>query len=62
VTARLPGVRLQDVRIALTRDTLTIDAAERHHVLAFACPVDDRRATMHFHDGILWIHLPKLPT
>jgi HSP20 family molecular chaperone IbpA len=65
VMARLPGVRLEDVRIALTRDELTIDAAapdgQRHYALALASPVDDRRATIRFRDGILWMHLPKLP-
>jgi HSP20 family molecular chaperone IbpA len=64
VLARLPGVRVEDVRIALTRDQLTIDAEApeglRHYALGLASPVDDRRATMHFRDGILRVHLPKL--
>lgn len=64
VMARLPGVRVEDVRIALTRDELTIDAKApeglRHYALCLASPVDDRRATMHFSDGVLRVHLPKL--
>jgi HSP20 family molecular chaperone IbpA len=64
VMARLPGVRGEDVRIALTRDQLTIDAeapeGPRHYALRLASPVDDRRATMHFRDGVLRVHLPKL--
>jgi HSP20 family molecular chaperone IbpA len=64
VMARLPGVRFEDVRIALTRDQLTIDAVapegRRHYAMCLASPVDDRRATMHFNDGVLRLHLPKL--
>ncbi len=64
VVARLPGVRGGDLRIELTPDLLTIDAdtphGERQCTLALASPVDARRATMHFHDGILRMHLPKL--
>jgi HSP20 family molecular chaperone IbpA len=64
VVARLPDVRPEDVRIALTRDLLTIDAdapdGARHYSLALASPVDDRRATMHFSEGVLRMHLPKL--
>jgi HSP20 family molecular chaperone IbpA len=66
VVARLPGVRMGDLRIGLRRNELTIDAnapeGMRHYALALACPIDDRRATMRFRDGILWMHLPKLPT
>lgn len=65
VVARLPGVRFEDVRIGLTRDSLTIDAnspdGSRHFALPLPCPVDDRRATMCFRDGVLRIHLPRLP-
>ena len=65
VVARLPGVRLEDVHISLTRDELTIDAdapdGGRHYALRLASPVDDRRATMHFSEGVLWMHLPVLP-
>jgi HSP20 family molecular chaperone IbpA len=64
VVAQLPGVRFEDVRIALTRDELTIDAKApeglRHYALCLASPVDDRRATMHFSGGVLRMHLPKL--
>jgi HSP20 family molecular chaperone IbpA len=64
VVARLPGVHLHDVRIGLTRDMLSIDAGDtqgmRHCSLALASPVDDRRATIRFHDGVLWVHLPKI--
>jgi HSP20 family molecular chaperone IbpA len=64
VVAQLPGVRVEDVRIALTRDALTIDAEApeglRHYFLGFASPVDDRRATIHFSGGVLRMHLPKL--
>jgi HSP20 family molecular chaperone IbpA len=64
VVARLPGVRLDDVRIGLTRDMLSIDAEDaqgmRHCSLALAFPVDDRRATIRYRDGVLWVHLPKL--
>jgi HSP20 family molecular chaperone IbpA len=64
VMARLPGVRVEDVCIGLTRDQLTIDAKApeglRHYALSLASPVDDRRATMHFSDGVLRVHLPKL--
>jgi HSP20 family molecular chaperone IbpA len=63
VLARLPGVRFEDVRIGLTRDELTIDAQApeglQHYALAFASPVDERRATMRFSEGLLWLHLPK---
>jgi HSP20 family molecular chaperone IbpA len=63
VLARLPGVRLQDVRIGLTPDELTIDAqapeGPRHYEFSFPSPVDDRRATMRFREGVLWMHLPK---
>jgi len=66
VVARLPGVRLQDLHVAITRKLLTIDAetpeGSRHGSLALASPVDDGRAIMRFRDGILWMHLPKLPT
>jgi HSP20 family molecular chaperone IbpA len=66
VVAQLPGVRIGDLRIELTRDLLTIDAhtplGERQCTLALAAPVDARRATMHFRDGILRMHLPTLPT
>jgi HSP20 family molecular chaperone IbpA len=65
VVAHLPGVRVADLHIVLTRDLLMIDAetpeGERHSTLSLASPVDDRRATMHFRDGILRMHLPKLP-
>lgn len=64
VMARLPGVRFENVRIALTRDRLAIDAVApegpRHYALCLASPVDDRRATMDFRDGVLRLHLPKL--
>jgi HSP20 family molecular chaperone IbpA len=66
VMARLPGVRVEDVRVAVTRDRLTIDAEApegvRHCALCLASPVDDRRATMHFSEGVLRVHLPKLAT
>jgi HSP20 family molecular chaperone IbpA len=66
VVARLPGVRFEDVRIVLEPNELTIDAdgpdGVRHYALALASPVDDRRVTMRFRDGVLWMHLPKLPT
>jgi HSP20 family molecular chaperone IbpA len=65
VTARLPGVRVQDLRVALSRDALTIEARSaggtQAYTLALASPVDDRRATMRFADGVLSLHLPKLP-
>lgn len=64
VIARLPGVRVEDLRISLSRDALTIDAnsseGARHCDLPLAFPVDDRRATMRFADGILWVYLPRL--
>jgi HSP20 family molecular chaperone IbpA len=61
VVARLPGVvHLQDVRIGLTRDELTITQGMRRCSLALASPVDDRRATIRFSGGILWVHLPRL--
>jgi HSP20 family molecular chaperone IbpA len=64
VLARLPDVRVEDIRIALTRDELTIDAeapeGRRHYQLSLSSPVDDRRATMRFSDGVLRMHLPKL--
>jgi HSP20 family molecular chaperone IbpA len=65
VVARLPGMRFEDVHVALTRDRLTIDAdflgGSRHLALAFPYPVDDRRASLRFCDGVLSMHLPKLP-
>jgi HSP20 family molecular chaperone IbpA len=64
VTARLPGVHAEDLRVALTRDELTIEARSaagpRACALALASPVDQRRATMRFADGVLTLHLPKL--
>jgi HSP20 family molecular chaperone IbpA len=67
VIARLPGVRTEDLRVALSRDRLTIDAdardsgeGTRHCELPLAFPVDDRRAQMRFADGVLWMYLPRL--
>ncbi|HEY1697633.1 MAG TPA: Hsp20/alpha crystallin family protein [Polyangiaceae bacterium] len=64
VTARLPGVRREDLRVDVTRDSLLVavhsaDGAEVH-TLPLAAPIDGRRATMHFADGVLTLHLPKL--
>jgi HSP20 family molecular chaperone IbpA len=64
VTARLPGIPIEHVRVGLTPDELTIDAAApqgmQHCVLPLACKVDDRRATIRFREGVLWVHLPRL--
>jgi HSP20 family molecular chaperone IbpA len=60
VVARLPGVHLEDVRIGLTRDELTITQGMRRCSLALASPIDDRRATIRFSGGVLWVHLPRL--
>jgi HSP20 family molecular chaperone IbpA len=64
VIVRLPGVRVEDLRIALSRNVLTIDAdsseGRRHCDLPLSSPVDDRRAKMRFADGVLWMYLPKL--
>jgi HSP20 family molecular chaperone IbpA len=64
VTARLPGSRAQDLRVALTSDQLTIQAGTgenvQAYILPFGYPIDDRRATLRFADGVLSLHLPKL--
>jgi HSP20 family molecular chaperone IbpA len=64
VIARLPGVRAEDLRIALSSHILRIDAdsaeGTRHCALPLSSPVDDRRAKMRFTDGVLWMYLPKL--
>ena len=64
VTARLPGVLAQDLRITLTRDALAIEARSRTGpracALPLASPVDARRATMRFADGVLSLYLPVL--
>ncbi|HEY3820304.1 MAG TPA: Hsp20/alpha crystallin family protein [Polyangiaceae bacterium] len=64
VVVRLPDVRAKDIRISLTRDELSIHADTPGHVrnysLRLATRVDDRRATMRFSDGVLWMHLPVL--
>jgi HSP20 family molecular chaperone IbpA len=66
VVARLPGVRVEDLRIALSRHLLRIDAespeGSRRCVLPLAWPVDDRRAKMRFADDTLWMYLPRLRT
>jgi HSP20 family molecular chaperone IbpA len=64
VTATLPSVDVQDLRLALTRDRLTIEArfpsGWRRADVPFASPVDDRRATMHHAGGVLSLFLPTL--
>jgi HSP20 family molecular chaperone IbpA len=65
ITARLPGVRIEDLRIALSRDELTIEArspaGKQALSLLLATPIDERRATMRFADGVLSLYLPRLP-
>lgn len=64
VTARLPGVRAQDLRIGLSRDELRVETSSPEGVqgfsLALPSPVDERRATLRFTDGVLSLYLPKL--
>jgi HSP20 family molecular chaperone IbpA len=64
VVARLPGVDLEQLHIGVTPDELTIEAdvpqGTRHCALALASPVDDRRTTIRFSDGVLWVHMPRL--
>lgn len=64
VVAHLPGVLAKDLRVALTRDRLTIETRSRTGPracdLPLACPVDERRATMRFVDGTLSLYLPEL--
>lgn len=65
VTASLPGVQVQDLRVSLTSHELTIEArcagATRAVVVPLAPPVDERRATLRFAEGGLSLHLPLLP-
>jgi HSP20 family molecular chaperone IbpA len=65
VIARLPGIRIEDLHIALTRDELTIEARSSAGKQAFslplAMPIDERRATMRFAGGVLCLYLPRLP-
>jgi HSP20 family molecular chaperone IbpA len=64
VTARLPGVLAQDLRVDLTHDQLRIRAESADgpldYALPLALPVDESRATIHFSRGILSVFLPGL--
>jgi HSP20 family molecular chaperone IbpA len=63
VTARLSGVRAQDLRVVLTDDAVRIEVGPaqegQHWAVPLASRVDERRATMRFAGGVLSLHLPK---
>jgi HSP20 family molecular chaperone IbpA len=69
VTARLSGVRAQDIRVVLTDDAVRIEVcagrlggtseSSEPAVVPLASPVDDRRATMRFDGDVLSLYLPK---
>jgi HSP20 family molecular chaperone IbpA len=65
VKASLPGVRLRDLRVSITRDELRIEARCGDDLMVasvpLAPPIDERRATIHFNGGDLTLHLPVLP-
>jgi HSP20 family molecular chaperone IbpA len=65
VTARLPGVLAQHLRVDVTRDQLRIRAESVEgpvdYALPLAIPVDEGRAVIHFARGILSVFLPPRP-
>ena len=61
VVAPVPGARADSVSVDLQRASVVIHTDGGRHCVEvpLATPFDDRRVTMRFAEGVLWLYLPN---